>query len=138
MGTADMNLEAGLHRRYGADAPDVGGEAGGGFADAVLACLLAHKSVRQYQAKLLPPGTLERLAAAGQSAATSSNLQTWSVIALQEPGHKVEASVLCGDQEFIRQAPLFLVFCADFWRDWRLFPSRRDCPARDWIIWKCS
>ena len=116
MGTADMNLEAGLHRRYGADAPDVGGEAGGGFADAVLACLLAHKSVRQYQAKLLPPGTLERLAAAGQSAATSSNLQTWSVIALQEPGHKVEASVLCGDQEFIRQAPLFLVFCADLAR----------------------
>ena len=37
-------------------------------------------------------------------------------MALEEPTQKAEAAVLCGDQEFIRQAPLFLVFCADLSR----------------------
>ena len=56
------------------------------------------------------------LGAAAQSAASSSNLQVWSVIAIQDPDRKAEAAVLCGDQDFIRQAPLFLVFCADLAR----------------------
>ena len=38
------------------------------------------------------------------------------MIALEDPAHKAKASVLCGDQDFIRQAPLFLVFCADLAR----------------------
>jgi len=82
----------------------------------VLPTLIAHKSVRRFTSAPLPLGTLELLGAAAQSAASSSNLQTWSVIAVQEPGHKADASVLCGDQDFIRQAPLFLVFCADLAR----------------------
>ena len=116
MGKMEAGLKAGLQLRYGVDAPAVGNGEGAELGDAVLANLLAHKSVRQYQAKELPPGTLEWLIAAGQSAATSSNLQTWSVVALQEPEHKTRAAELCGDQEFIRQAPLFLVFCADLAR----------------------
>lgn len=109
-------LEAGLTLRYGSDTPAISNNSGAEPADAVLAGLLAHKSARQYQAKPLPPSTLERLTAAAQSAATSSNLQTWSVIALQNVEHKARAAELCGDQDFIRQAPLFLVFCADLAR----------------------
>ncbi len=116
MGTMKSELQAGLTLRYGADAPDVSGDSGAELADTVLASLLAHKSVRRYQAKELPPGTLELLIAAGQSAATSSNLQTWSVVALQNGEHKARAAELCGNQDFIRQAPLFLVFCADLAR----------------------
>lgn len=103
-----------LALRYGPDAPMVPLTA---FADnPLLPTLLAHKSVRHYKPDPLPPGTLEMLGAAAQSAASSSNLQTWSVIALQDPAHKAEAATLCGDQDFIRQAPLFLVFCADLAR----------------------
>jgi len=103
-----------LAQRYGPDAPDVPTD----FFDdnALLPTLLAHKSVRHFKPDALPPGTLEMLGAAAQSAASSSNLQTWSVIALQNPARKAEAATLCGDQEFIRQAPLFLVFCADLAR----------------------
>ena len=82
----------------------------------ILQTLLAHKSVRRYRPDPLPPGTLEMLGAAAQSAASSSNLQVWSAVALQDPIHKAEAAGLCGDQDFIRQAPLFLIFCADLAR----------------------
>ena len=99
-----------LQSRYGAtsSAP--------GIANPTLATLLEHKSVRQFLPDILPHGTLELIVAAAQSAPTSSNLQTWSVVALEESGLKAEAATLCGDQDFIRQAPLFLIFCADLSR----------------------
>lgn len=103
-----------LRRRYGPDAPGVDTEVLPGRP--VLQTLLAHKSVRAYTPGPLPPGTLEMLAVAAQSAASSSNLQTWSVVALEDPARKTEAARLCGDQDFIRQASLFLVFCADLAR----------------------
>lgn len=79
----------------------------------VIEMLLKHKSVRKFLPDGLQPGTLEALIAAGQSASTSSLLQTWSAIAVEEPEHKSAVAQLAGDQDFIRQAPLFLVFCAD-------------------------
>ena len=100
-----------LKARYGAGAPPLSET-----ADAAIRVILAHKSVRDFRPDPLPVGTLELLTAAAQSAATSSNLQTWSVIALQNPEHKAKAAALSGDQEFIRQAPLFFVFCADLAR----------------------
>lgn len=79
----------------------------------VIEMLLRHKSVRKFLPSALQPGTLEALIAAGQSASTCSMLQTWSAIAIEGPEHKSEVAQLSGDQDFIRQAPLFLVFCAD-------------------------
>ena len=108
------DLDALLRQRYG---PDARPAPPGAFADdPTLPVLLGHKSVRHYKPDALASGTLALLGAAAQSAASSSNLQTWSVVALQDPAHKAEAATLCGDQEFIRQAPLFLVFCADLAR----------------------
>lgn len=100
-----------LKNRYGLDAPLLTES-----EDAALRVILEHKSVRDFRPDPLPAGTLELLTAAAQSAATSSNLQTWSVIALQDTEHKAKAAALSGDQEFIRQAPLFFVFCADLAR----------------------
>jgi nitroreductase len=103
-----------LRARYGPDAPAL---PPGAFDDnPVLQTLLAHRSVRCYRPDPLPPGTLEILGAAAQSAASSSNLQVWSAVALEDSANKAEAAHLCGDQDFIRQAPLFLVFCADLAR----------------------
>ncbi|KAI1075654.1 nitroreductase [Whalleya microplaca] len=84
--------------------------------NSTLETLLQHKSVRQFLPSPLPQGTLELILAGAQSAATSSNLQTWSVVAVEDPARKSRAAALCGDQAFIRQAPLFLVFCADLHR----------------------
>ncbi|WP_322053156.1 NADPH-dependent oxidoreductase [Paraburkholderia bannensis] len=78
-----------------------------------LDSLLAHRSVRNYADKPLPAGTLETLIAAAQSASTSSNLQTWSVVAIEDPERKARLAALAGNQSQIREAPLFLVWLAD-------------------------
>lgn len=78
-----------------------------------LETILNHRSFRSFLPISLPSGTLEAILAAAQSGSTSSMLQTWDVIAVQDPEHKNAAAKLAGDQDFIREAPLFLVFCAN-------------------------
>ncbi len=78
-----------------------------------LDVLLAHRSVRKFLPDPIAPGTLELLAAAAQSAPSSSNLQIWSVVAVEDPSRKDRLASLAGDQAFIRQAPLFLVWLVD-------------------------
>ncbi len=82
--------------------------------------LLQHRSVRAYLPRPLPPGTLEALVAAAQSAPTSSNLQAWSVVAVQDQARKDRLAALAGDQKHIREAPLFLCWIADLSRAARL------------------
>ncbi len=82
----------------------------------VLATILNHRSVRGFLPQPLAAGTLELLVAAAQSASTSSNLQFWSVVAVQQPAHKAHLATLAGDQQFIRDAPLLLVWLADMAR----------------------
>ena len=65
-------------------------------------------------------GTLETLIAAAQSAATSSNLQTWSVIAVTDPEKKAAIARLSAGQKHIEQCPLFLAWIADTARNERL------------------
>ncbi|KAL5044334.1 hypothetical protein BDW71DRAFT_209336 [Aspergillus fruticulosus] len=81
-----------------------------------LSTILEHRSIRSFLSTPLPPGTLQTLIAAGQSASTFSMLQTWSVVAIQDPQHKGAVARISGNQDLIRQAPLFLIFCADLHR----------------------
>ncbi|GDY13467.1 NADPH-dependent oxidoreductase [Planctomycetota bacterium] len=108
-------LPALFEHRYGAQPTAAPVEAAAPAAD-LFASLLDHRSIRAYSSVALEPGTLELLIAAAQSASTSSNLQPWSVVALTDPAHKAKAATLAGDQNFIRQAPLFLIFVADLSR----------------------
>jgi len=81
-----------------------------------LKTILAHRSIRGYLPDRVPPQTLELMVAAGQSASTSYNLQTWSVVAVEDPERKAKLSELAGNQAHIRQCPLFLVWLADLAR----------------------
>lgn len=109
---ADPLAEA-WQARYGADEALPGAL---GPLNPVLDRLLAHASVRAYLPDALPAGTLEALIAAAQSASSSSNLQAWSVIAIEEAERKSRLAELAGRQAHIRQAPLFLVWLADLAR----------------------
>lgn len=108
-----------LQQRYG-DQP-----AAAALDNPLIDHLLNHRSVRSYSDRALPPGTLETLIAAAQSAATSSNLQAWSVIEVQDPARRARLAKLANNQAHIVQAPLFLVWLADFSRAQRL-ASRQD------------
>jgi nitroreductase len=112
-----MTTEALLHHRYGG-APT--GAAALPAPNAVLETLLGHRSTRAFRPDPLPPGTLELLVAAAQSAPTSSNLQAWSVVAVEDEGRRARLSELAAKQGFIRQAPLFLCWVADLSRLHRL------------------
>jgi nitroreductase len=87
-----------------------------GHWNETLTTLLSHRSVRAYLTDPLPPQTLELLVAAAQSASTSSNLQTWSVVAVEDQARKDTLAQLAGNQAHIRQCPLFLVWLADLAR----------------------
>ncbi|GAA5052587.1 NADPH-dependent oxidoreductase [Nocardia callitridis] len=86
---------------------------------------LAHRSVRAFLDTPVGDDELTALIAAAQSASTSSNLQAWSVVAVRDPERKDRLATLAGDQEFIRRAPLLLVWLADLGRAGRLAASRR-------------
>jgi nitroreductase len=91
----------------------------------VIETLLSHRSVRAYSGRPLPQDTLELLLAAAQSAPSSSNLQTWSVVTVQDPERKARLAELAGQQKFIQQAPLFLVWLADLSRIQHLAEERQ-------------
>ncbi|WP_343965343.1 NADPH-dependent oxidoreductase [Kribbella koreensis] len=83
---------------------------------AVLEQQLAHRSVRGYRAEAVSDETLAALVAAAQSAPTSGNLQLWSVVAVRDDGRRARLAELAGDQQFIVDAPLLLVWLADLAR----------------------
>jgi len=106
--------DARLYERY-RDTPDVSPEALGAWNE-TLDTIIAHRSVRAYLPDPVPAGTVELLVAAAQSASSSSNLQPWSVIAVEDPARKARLAVLAGDQNQIHEAPLFLLWLVDLHR----------------------
>jgi nitroreductase len=110
--TTQTDINSLLQARYGGDAPSLEGVTD----DPSLALLLSHRSVRAYTPKAVPKQALEMMIAAAQSASTSSNLQTWSVVAVEDPATKDRLARLGGDQRHIRECPLFLVWLADLAR----------------------
>jgi nitroreductase len=112
---SSLSKTASLRARYGDDAIPAAGP-----WNATLDLLLAHRSVRSYLVNPLPEGTLETLVAAAQSAATSSNLQTWSVVAVTDVEAKRQLAAVAGNQRHIMECPLFLVWLADLSRNQRL------------------
>ncbi|MDO9380325.1 MAG: nitroreductase family protein [Nocardioidaceae bacterium] len=87
---------------------------------AVIDLQLAHRSVRQFLDVEVSDAQLAAIVAAAQSASTSSNLQTWSVVSVRDPARKARLAHLAGDQSFVERAPVLLVWVADLSRARRL------------------
>ena len=102
--------DAALAARYGADGP------GAILWNETIARLLDHRSVRSYRSDPVPEHLVETLVAAGQSAASSSNLQLWSVVAVTDAAKRQRLAELAGGQKHITQAPLSLLWIADLAR----------------------
>lgn len=86
----------------------------------VISSLLQYRSVRGYKADPVPAGTLTTMIAAAQSAATSSNLQTWSVVEVTDPAKRAELAQIAGGQKHIVECPLYLLWVADLSRNERI------------------
>src|SRR5690606_850451 len=93
-------------KRYGSEAvdlPDVGR-------------LFNHRSVRDFSDEPVSESVVRGLVGAAQSAATSSNLQLWSMVSVQDPVRRGEIARLCADQKQVHNAGWFFAFLADHHR----------------------
>jgi FMN reductase (NADPH) len=75
-----------------------------------------HYSVRDYKSDPVPVEMVKSIVAAAQRTSTSSNLQTYSIVAVADEEKRRRLSELCGNQKQIVQAPVFLAWCADLSR----------------------
>jgi nitroreductase len=81
-----------------------------------LEAILSHRSVRDYLPQAVPADVIDIAVAAAQSAASSSNLQAWSVVAVEDKDIKHRLNAVAGNQRQITQAPLLLIWLADLAR----------------------
>ncbi|EPJ47225.1 MAG: putative NADPH-flavin oxidoreductase [Osedax symbiont Rs2] len=82
----------------------------------VIELMLSHRSIRKFTDQKIPQATLETLIKAGQSAATSSFIQSCTVIQVNDSEKRAQLAKLAGNQDYVAQSATFLVFCADMQR----------------------
>ena len=78
--------------------------------------LRSHRSIRKYTDQPVDQTLVETLIEAGQSAATSSFIQACTVIQVNDPDSREKLFESTAGQIYVKQAPVFLVFCADMQR----------------------
>ena len=75
-----------------------------------------HRSIRNYLDKEVPEAMLEEILQAVQAMPTSINGQQISIIVVKDKEKREQIAKLTGGQSWISQAPVFLVFVADFYK----------------------
>lgn len=83
------------------------------FVNDTIRTMTGHESLRSFEPTTIPDDAVRAILSAARSAPTSSNLQAFSVILVQDAARKARLSALAGNQRYIEEAPLFFVFCAD-------------------------
>ncbi len=78
-----------------------------------LGALLDRRVTRRYRAEPVPEALLDTVLAAASSAPSKSDMQQWSVVVLQDARKIAAIADWIGTMPWIKQAPVFLVFCAD-------------------------
>lgn len=89
------------------------------YPNETIRLLLERASCRSFADRKIEPEVLETLLKAGVHAPTAGNLQPFSIIKVENPDTSKKLAHLCGNQMFIAQAPLNLLFCIDWRRNKR-------------------
>lgn len=78
--------------------------------------LQSHRSIRKYKDKPIPKEVLEEVLTSAQWAPSSHHVQAYSIIVVDDQEKKKILSEVAGSQKYVADCPIFLVFCADFYR----------------------
>lgn len=84
--------------------------------DNTINSLLLHRSYRSYHDRAVEDEKLDNIIRAVQAAPNWCNIQHVSIIVIKDNKCRQRMVELCGGQPYIAQAPVFLVFCADYYR----------------------
>ncbi|WP_090395936.1 oxygen-insensitive NADPH nitroreductase [Natribacillus halophilus] len=75
-----------------------------------------HRSIRKFTSTPIEDDILQDLFTSAQWAPSSHNVQAYSIIVVKRPTSKQKLAECCGGQRWVKECPVFLVFCADFYR----------------------
>ncbi|MFS0859319.1 oxygen-insensitive NADPH nitroreductase [Paenibacillus taichungensis] len=78
--------------------------------------MMKHRSVRKFKPDPVSKEQLAAIVAAGQMASSSSSVQAYTIIAVTEQEQKAKMAELAGNQSYVNECPVFLVWCADLYR----------------------
>src|SRR5690349_21334787 len=81
-----------------------------------LAALLDRRVTRRYAARPVPEPLLQTVLAAAQSAPSKSDLQQYSIILIQAPDRIARIADWITGMDWIKGAPVLLLFCGDIRR----------------------
>lgn len=82
--------------------------------NSVLGTLSGHRSIRRFTDEPVSDNNLNLIVKAAQAAPNWVNLQLVYIVKVENPEHRKKMSEYCGGQPQIAQAPVFLIFCADY------------------------
>lgn len=75
-----------------------------------------HRSIRDFKSKEIEDNILKEIIIAAQSMPNSINGQQTSIIIIKDQDKRNKISEYAGGQPWIKQAPVFLLFIADFYK----------------------
>jgi nitroreductase len=99
-------------------------------AETVLALLRAHRSIRAFRPEAVPDEHVRRAVGAAQCAATSSWIQAYSLLQVEDPSEREALVSLVGGQRQVADGGSFFVVLADT-RRLRLVAERAGVPFAD-------
>lgn len=82
----------------------------------VIELLQSHRSIRKFTSQPVAQEVVEELVRTGQTAATSSFIQACTVIQVTDPETRKKLCEAAAGQIYVKESPVFLVFCADMRR----------------------
>jgi FMN reductase [NAD(P)H] len=78
--------------------------------------LTERRSVRSFEDRPVPGEVVAKLVDAANNSPTGCNIQPLSIVTVQEAEGRAKLSQMIVRQPWVRNAPLSMVFCLDFWR----------------------
>ncbi|MCH8068123.1 MAG: nitroreductase family protein [Candidatus Marinimicrobia bacterium] len=78
--------------------------------------MMKRRTVRNYKEKEIPDDIIEKLINAANNAPSGGNIQPLSIILVQNIERRKELAKIVGDQPWVKNAPLSMILCIDFYR----------------------
>jgi nitroreductase len=78
--------------------------------------MMRRRSIRAFTERAVPESVIEKLVDAANQAPSGGNIQPLSIILVRSPEGRRRLAEMNGGQPWVRNAPVAMIFCLDFYR----------------------